>query len=415
MSKRKLLLITNGFPFGESEKSFLTTEFQHLREAFDVYVLARIVEPEQAQWEGIDRSRVSCTGISAMRPMRVLGQFKRSCVRKELVRACKMCGPKQALKRISAVLRYSARADTFQKTIEQVCREKNIDLIYTYWCTQATLASLRVKKALPGIRVVTRFHGYDLYHERTEENWQPFRHEIAQRCDQLIFASQSGKEYFLSHWGRAVEGKSIVSYLGCSELVPYAVRDEGALPIVSCSNLIPLKRVEYIIDALAGIPENVKVVWHHFGDGPLRQSLEDKAEKVLGKKENISWEFRGYVLNQQLQEHYRDLNARLFITTSSTEGVPVSIQEAFSLGVPVIATAVGGIPELVIDGHTGYLLPENPRIPQITEAVMKFWSLSREEKQKMADNARDMWKSNCDAEVNACRFVGLLKDLVSEG
>lgn len=415
MCKRKLLLITNGFPFGDSERGFLSTEYQYLQESFEVYVLARIPQPPQAQCKKLDSDRVSCTGISTMHPIQVLAQVRRRYVRTELARACRKCGTKQMIMRASAVLRYSGRADTFQNTIETLCREKGIDLIYTFWCTQATLAALRVKEKMPHLRVVVRFHGYDLYNERTEENWQPFRHEIAQKSDMLIFVSLAGKEYFLSQWGKKFENKAVVSYLGCRDMKPVPLWEGVELKIVSCSNLIPLKRVEYIIEALAALPKEKKVVWHHFGDGTERWALEAKAREAFHEKKNIYWKFRGSVPNSKLDGLYRELGVQLFITTSSTEGgVPVTIQEAFAMGIPVIATAVGGIPELVVDGCTGYLLPENPAVSRITEAILKFAALSSEEKRRMSGNARKMWQEKCVAEKNACRFTQMLKCLLSE-
>lgn len=412
MYKRKLLLITNGFPFGNSEKGFLSTEFQHLQDAFEVYVLARIVPPSKEEWEGIDSNYVSCTGIRAMRPLQVLEQIRRPCVRNELARAYKKGTLKQKLTRTSAILRYSARADTFQNTIETLCRKKEIDLIYTFWCTQATLAALRVKEKMPHIRVAVRFHGYDLYNERTTEQWQPFRHDIAQMSDQMIFACQAGKDYFLSHWGKQFESKTIVSYLGSRDMKSVVFKNDDVLRIVSCSNLIPLKRVEYIIDALATLPKEKEVVWHHFGDGVLRQSLERKAQEVF-RSGNIRWEFHGNVPNDQINGYYQELEAQLFITTSATEGVPVTIQESLAMGIPTVGTAVGGIPELVIDGYTGYLLPENPSISQVSETILKFLALSAEQRQKMSENARKMWQEKCDANKNARRFVHTLIDLLS--
>lgn len=412
MCKRKLLLITNGFPFGNSERGFLSTEYQHLQESFEVYILARIPQPPCEQWGKIDTDRVRCTEISSLRPMHVLAQVRRSRVRNELAQACRNSGTKQMIKRASAVLRYSARADIFQDAIENLCVEKQIDLIYTYWCTQATLAAVRVKEKYPQIKVVTRFHGYDLYNERTEELWQPYRREIAQKCDKLIFACQLGQEYFKDHW--QTNGEDFVSFLGCTHMQLVRRKQDQPFCLVSCSNLVSLKRVEYIIDALAHLPNSVQVQWHHFGDGPERQSLEEIAGKKLGGLRNIQWKFHGAILNEQINDAYDQLGVELFITTSSTEGVPVTIQEAFAMGIPAIGTAVGGIPELVVDGHTGYLLSEDPEISQVSEAILKFAALSSEEKEKMSENAWKMWHEKCDAEKNACRLTQMLKYLLSE-
>ena len=60
-----------------------------------------------------------------------------------------------------------------------------------------------------------------------------------------------------------------------------------------------------------------------------------------------------------------------FITTSSTEGLPVSIQEAMAAGIPIIGTNVGGIPEM-IDGN-GVLLSANPSNKEVAEAILRIY------------------------------------------
>ena len=291
-----------------------------------------------------------------------------------------------------------------------MCVQKQIDVIYTYWCTQATLAAVRVKDKYPQMKVVTRFHGYDLYNERTEELWQPYRLEIALKCDKLIFACQAGEAYFQNHW--RCNGKTMVSYLGCRQMQPVTRRENRTLCLVSCSNLIPLKRVDYIVDALAAVPDSLQVQWHHLGDGSERQVLEECAWKKLGELCHIKWKFHGFIPNEQINAVYDQIGAELFITTSSTEGgVPVSIQEAFAMGIPAVATCVGGIPDLVEDGCNGFLLPENPEISEVSQAIVRYASLPAEKKAEMSCAARKKWQEMCNARENACRLVQILIDL----
>ena len=61
----------------------------------------------------------------------------------------------------------------------------------------------------------------------------------------------------------------------------------------------------------------------------------------------------------------------MFINVSSTEGIPVSIMEAMSFGIPVIATAVGGTPEIV-NNENGYLLSKDPSAKELAEVIQNF-------------------------------------------
>ena len=129
----------------------------------------------------------------------------------------------------------------------------------------------------------------------------------------------------------------------------------------------------------------------------------------------MTWKFHGRVPNHLLAEHYRAIDPDLFLTASSTEGgAPVSIQEVFSLGVPAIGTAAGGIPELIEHGLTGLLLPENTTAEQLTKAIDTYYNSTSAEKAAMSAAARELWERCFDAEKNAKTFVENLQSLLQE-
>lgn len=93
------------------------------------------------------------------------------------------------------------------------------------------------------------------------------------------------------------------------------------------------------------------------GDGPLRRDLEHKVS-TLGLDDVI--EFTGYVSHDEISKHLTD--AWLLVLPSLTEGLPKVVLEAMAAGRPVVATRVGGIPEVVENGVDGFLVtPENPK------------------------------------------------------
>ena len=414
--KQKLLLLTNGFPFGENERGFLPAEFSRLTEMFEVYVLAKINEPPQSEWSKLDydRSKVFCTGETPLTIPGVLGQIFHRDTLAEIRRAFRDKGNGRLfIKRIGAILRYRARACQYEAAIGKICTEQEIKIVYTYWCTQATLGALMIKKQNPELKVVTRFHGYDLYQERTEELWQPFRTDIADGCGLLIFACKSAKEYFLNHWKNTNTKKTALSYLGCREMEPVIPAEDGRLHLVSCSNLIPLKRVDRIIDGLAALPESVQVDWHHIGDGALRQSLENYAGELLNGHRNISWTFHGAIPNTDINRLYQKLHADVFITTSSTEGLPVSVQEALAMGIPCIGTDVGGICELIITKKTGWLLSSDPNTKEIAWAIEEAARLSNPQMHQLRQGAVHHWSEIFNSMENAANFVRVLNTAVN--
>jgi glycosyltransferase involved in cell wall biosynthesis len=102
------------------------------------------------------------------------------------------------------------------------------------------------------------------------------------------------------------------------------------------------------------------------GDGPLEGSAR-KFVSSLGLSDVIT--FKKKTAYSEVPEDYRQ--AHIFITTSISDGTPVSILEAMASGLPCIATSVGGIPEWIENGKTGLLIP--PSIPEkVAEAILRL-------------------------------------------
>jgi len=107
---------------------------------------------------------------------------------------------------------------------------------------------------------------------------------------------------------------------------------------------------------------------------------------------------------------YRETPIDLFILTSESEGVPVSIMEALSFGIPAMATAVGGVPEL-ISNHTGYLLTPNPTSEEIAEKLLDFLNLSHLQRTIKRQAARTAWETGWSAKVNFTKWAKFLEDI----
>ena len=178
--------------------------------------------------------------------------------------------------------------------------------------------------------------------------------------------------------------------------------------IVSCANIIPLKRLDLIVKSLALI-NDVKIKWVHFGMGSRFDELESLAFKLLAQKSNITYELRGYVPVEDIIQFYRDNCVDCFITTSSTEGCPVSVQEAMSFGIPIIGTSVGEMPNMITEN--GVLLSENPLPEEIKNAICKICSSDIENTIMMRKCSRQLWECKYDAQKNTKNFLKELEKL----
>ena len=415
--KKRLLLVTEGFPYGETERSFLGEEVRHLADAFELTVLAldngkELIYPV----EGIRRvERYRIPSFRSSLNLRMMVDVFRISALCEICRCAKKNGLSGLPSFIKEIFYFRFKAWSAKEAIRRMIEEEKIDLVYTYWCNGAALAAVSLKKEFPGLKVITRFHGADLYEHRMPINWQPFRKEIAAGADGLCFACTNARDYFAQKWGAECGDKMHLHYLGSTDRGMPDSRKEKPLQIISCSNLIPLKQVDKIIEGLALLPNRIEVAWDLFGDGTEREKLELLAGEKLCNHPNIAWKFHGFVPNQNLTEEYRRLAPALFITTSSTEGgAPVSIQEVFSMGIPAVGTPVGGIPDLIVDGRTGFLLPEAVQQQDVADAVTRFYDLSEEEKEEMYETARRHWAEKFDAVKNAVQFTEYLLKTASE-
>lgn len=412
---KNVLLVTQGFPYGVSEQGFLPTEYRKLAEAYHLSLLAFDVtnEPNLPLAENVRHYRYTWPARASL--LGAARQLKYPEVRADAALLFRSRRP-FFLRRLGRILLYSHRTEQITAQLRQIVRDDRIDIVYTYWCVQATLAAIRLKKEFPGLKVVTRFHGMDLYEEQIHEGWQPLRPFIARNCDRLIFICRTGMDYFLSHWGREWAEKAEIIHVGCRAL-PRAEPEYGPgkpLVLVSCSSVIPIKRVALIADSLAALPDSALAEWHHFGGGELWEDAKAHAAALLANRPGIRYTFHGPISNEALPQAYLDAGAQLFITVSETEGLPVSMMEAFAMGIPVAATAVGGIPEMVKEGSSGFLMPVNPAPSEVADVLEKYAAMSETEKRAMSQTAYECWTKDYDAGQNAEKLIRLL-NRVMEG
>jgi glycosyltransferase involved in cell wall biosynthesis len=170
----------------------------------------------------------------------------------------------------------------------------------------------------------------------------------AKRADKVIVPSRYLARW-ICDWG-VPEKKVNVIYNGV-ELLPFSPSDvplSTQVNLITVGRLVPLKQVDRIIKAVAECDDVGLVI---VGDGPERSCLEE-----LTHSQGLSG--RIYFAGQKNNEETLSLMAAcdLFILNSVSETFPHVVLEAMSLGIPVVATAVGGTPEVVRDQENGVLV-----------------------------------------------------------
>jgi glycosyltransferase involved in cell wall biosynthesis len=154
----------------------------------------------------------------------------------------------------------------------------------------------------------------------------------------------------------------------------------GAMVIGSVGRLVEVKRQEVLIEAFARLQTGSTVQPHLVlvGDGPKEQVLRELAARL-----NISDRVHFAGRQQEPRRFLWDMD--VFALTSRSEGMPLAVLEAWAAGVPVVASRVGGLPELVDDGMTG-LFFESGNIGQLVMSLEKLMN-DVELRTRLGDNA----------------------------
>ncbi|WP_304596893.1 glycosyltransferase [Adlercreutzia caecimuris] len=408
--RRKLYLFTNAFPYGKVEKPFVGPELDALAQKYDVTIVSHASrkEIEEREWT----SRVPL-GVSVLRydqPSRValygrvLSFFFLPTAWKELGDLFRDGFSWGRLRELWAVFAHAASKRCFYQKAG-VFNDVESSLYYSFWFNDQNLALAMEKKEKPDLKLVSRIHGYDLYNERSAMGRQPFQRYKKHQTNKIIFLTKAAKNYFEENFGPlGQKEKSAIVALGtrAARRLPRRV-DSQPLTVVSCSSLIPIKRVELIAEAISSL-ESLSVRWVHFGDGENRDSLLAYCDA-----HNVPLSLRGHVDNADIYAYYQDNYVDAFITTSASEGSPVSIQEALSFGIPVIGTDVGGISEQ-IDGN-GILLPANPTAAEVANSLELILGCSPEEKERMRLRSQEIWRGRFDSDKNREKLLAILQEV----
>lgn len=308
------------------------------------------------------------------------------------------------LRNVAKALKFGMVSELRVGKIERELTTNEPLLIYSYWMYEVAYVAAKLKKQYPGAKFVTRCHGYDLYGERHVNGYLPFRQFILDQADLICPISENGKRYLHDCFEGKYDDKIAVMRLGTirkAEIPAKQERDESIV-LVSCSNLVNVKRVHLIINALKKCEE--PVIWYHFGDGELRASLEKQAEAL---PENVRYKFMGYQANEDIQQFYAEHYIDAFVNVSQSEGIPVSVMEAESYGIPIIATDVGGTCEIVHDRKSGILMKADFTDEDLLSAIDDI--IMRADQYRV--EAFHTWETMSDARATTLEFYKKLAEV----
>jgi glycosyltransferase involved in cell wall biosynthesis len=412
---RRLVIVTQNYPFRDrgGEVMFVAPELQRL--ARDLGPTTRlIVAPLRASGDRLPTPgdvHVDTTLAEAMRRGRLTSYLRALAWPGFFVEAWRGWRRGGAVG-VTRVWRWAAQAATTHRWAGRDVRAPHdATLYYTFWRGGSTLALARGAARPAAAAVVTRVHRYELYEDAFDPPFQPWHPAMYEHLALTAAISQHGFDY-LRRAGVTPERLQLFR-LGTEAPSTLArASQDGVLRIVSCSHVTAVKRVPLIADALIAFarahPQRA-VAWTHFGDGP---DLPAVRERLRAAPANLTAVLTGAVENARVIDHYAREPVDLFLLLSASEGLPVSIQEAAAAAIPVIATDVGGVREIV-GSDNGALLPADPTLAAVVGALESLL-LDPDAPRRAARRAasRRRWAEGFDAETNHARFARRLGDLL---
>ncbi|BFL36572.1 glycosyltransferase [Holdemania massiliensis] len=408
---KRLFVFTSAFPFpAKSMETYLETECQYYDKFDEVILFALGVKKKTLSQErklNVHNVKVypilfaplwvyMLNGVSALFDKNFYIEVR------ELIQTHRF-----NVRRLIRLLIFMSRSHYETRLVKKVLRKIDVhgakNVAYVYRFEYHPYVPVLLKRELGDGKIISRAHGYDLYEERNSDQYIPLRRILLQELDSVQPISDDGKNYLSEKYPQYAD-KITVSRLGTLDKgIKECHINDNRIHLVSCSNVVPIKRLDKIIDALCLINQNVQ--WTHYGAGQDYEQIREYAQKL---PTNIQCSFKGQATNQEVLKAYSEINYHLFLNLSESEGIPVSIMEAMSFGIPCIATAVGGTAEIVENNVNGVLLPEDVSPEQVSKVILRFMTMQDEDYQIFRQNARNIWNAHYNAETNYRQFTDML-------
>ncbi len=392
------LLFTQNFPYGNSE-IFIERELPYLCKRF-VRVLIFPMDVLPGQVRSLpENSEYHFLFSQTLSKSEKLKALLSSClVLTNLILMEFFHHPFLTLKNLRTIFSESITLVAKAKLFKRFCKTNNISnksVFYSYWFDRwaTVLAILKI-----GNLTVARAHAFDLYEEDNRDGIIVNRKFQLKHLNHIYTVSQQGSVYLKKKYPQ-FESKISHAYLGTimhSETNP--INNQISKTTIISSGLIQeRKRMHLIPEILNFLPEDFN--WVHFGGGSDLESLE-KVVKKCGVEKRVL--LLGHVENDEFHKYLRDQPVFIFLSLSRNEGLPYSMMEAISYGIPLMSTDVGGCSE-ICNEKTGILIPKDFDVKEVAKQIAAF-SASNMNTPEFRKGVRKFWEENFNAEKNYNQF-----------
>jgi L-malate glycosyltransferase len=239
----------------------------------------------------------------------------------------------------------------------EVARYEKLDLLHCHYAIPHATSAYLAKQILQEtkIKIITTLHGTDITLVGLEPSFLAIMKFSIEQSDGVTAVSRFLKEKTLTNYGINKEIEVIPNFIDIEKYRRTNTSEpcahcgtHGEKVIVHTSNFRPVKRVADVIRIFNEVQKKVPSVLVLIGDGPDRSQCE-----IICREFGIQDKVR--FLGKQIQLVPILSTADLFLMPSQSESFGLSALEAMACEVPVISSSVGGLPELQVHGHTGFI------------------------------------------------------------
>lgn len=239
-----------------------------------------------------------------------------------------------------------------------VARFEKLDLLHVHYAIPHASAAYMAKQILAAdgihLPVITTLHGTDITLVGKDSSFEPVITFAINESDAVTAVSEDLKNETYKHFKIKKEIDVIPNFI-CMDSIPSpdpllreAFAPAGEKVVIHISNFRKVKRVHDVVKVFAKIKEQIPSVLLLVGDGPERHHIEE----MCRSSENCDKiRFIGKMKETEKILAISDL----FLLTSEFESFGLAALEAMALKIPVVSTNRGGIPEVMIDGKTGFM------------------------------------------------------------
>lgn len=285
----------------------------------------------------------------------------------------------------------------------EVATEVGLDILHVHYAVPHAASAYMAKQMLNGnIKVVTTLHGTDITLVGSNPSYLPITRYSLENSDGITAVSEYLRNETVATFGVAKPIEVIYNFVDTAKFRRLArargrkkYAPNGEKIVMHLSNFRPVKRIGDVVEIFAHVLKDVPAKLLLVGDGPDRYIAEQHV-----RDHGIEHDVHFLGKQQAVVELYSISDA--YLLPSETESFGLSALEAMSCEVPVVATNVGGLPEVVVHSETGFLCSLGD-IDEMAEAV-KLILLDQSRRKAMGKAARERAIRNFDINDVTARY-----------